>query len=192
MPRALTTLFFYFRARAINTQEGKEENSPFIRLNVEGPDILSDIAPEIIIKPQDVEVVKGTDQTTIDCIANARPLHLLETLWYKDEILIENSGVSYTFNDVWNRSLTLISANLTHTGQYECHVTLRTGEFPTVVALAKVLVQEKPKFVSNSKTETLGDYGSQVNLPCDVVAIPIPNVTWYKDAEKIDFSTDKR
>lgn len=159
---------------------------------VDGNDTSSEIAPEIIIKPQDVEVVKGADQTTLDCIANARPLHLLETLWYKDGILIENSGVLYTFNDVWNRSLTLISANLTHTGMYECHVTLRTGEFPTVVAAAQVLVQEKPQFVSNSKTETLGDYGSQVNLPCDAVGIPIPNVTWYKDAQRIDFETDRR
>lgn len=119
-------------------------------------------------------------------------MHLLETLWYKDGIVIENSGVSFTFNDVWNRSLTLISANSTHSGQYECHVSLISGEFSTVVASAQVLVQEKPKFVSNSKTETLGDYGSQINLPCDVVGIPPPNITWYKDAEIIDFDNDKR
>lgn len=139
-----------------------------------------------------MEVVKGTDQTTLDCIANARPLHHLETLWYKDGILVENSGVLFTFNDIWNRSLTLISANLTHTGQYECHVTLRTGGFPTVTASAKVLVQEKPKFVSNAKTETLGDYGSQINLPCDVVGIPKPNVTWYKNARRIDIKKQTR
>jgi hypothetical protein len=69
-----------------------------------------------------------------------RPLHELEMLWLKDGILIENSGISYTFNDAWNRTLSLVSANLTHTGQYTCQVKLRTGGFPTVTASATVTV----------------------------------------------------
>ncbi|XP_018319090.1 protein sidekick isoform X2 [Agrilus planipennis] len=176
-----------YRARAINTQEGKEENSAFIRLKVEekDSDTFAEVAPEIIIKPQDVEIVKGAGQTTLDCIANARPLHALETLWFKDGILIENSGISYTLNDLWNRSLTLVSANLSHTGIYECQVNLRSGGFPTVTAAANVVVLEKPKFVSNTRTETLGDYGSQISLPCDVVGIPPPKVKWFKNANNI-------
>ncbi|KAF2903932.1 hypothetical protein ILUMI_02247 [Ignelater luminosus] len=181
-----------YRARAINTQEGKEENSAFIRLNVMETDSTAEIAPEIIIKPQDVQIVKGTGQTTLDCIANARPLHELETLWFKDGILIENSGISYTLNDLWNRSLTLVSANLSHSGQYECQVRLRTGGFNTVKDVATVIVQEKPKFVSNTRTETLGDYGSQISLLCDAVGIPKPNVTWYKNAEEINNVDENR
>ena len=69
-----------------------------------------------------------------------RPLHELEMLWLKDDILIENSGISYTFNDAWNRTLSLVSANLTHTGQYTCQVRLRSGGFPTVTASATVTV----------------------------------------------------
>lgn len=152
----------------------------------------NEIAPEIIVKPIDIEIVKGTGQTSLDCIANARPLHELETLWYKDGILIENSGISFTLNDLWNRSLTLVSANLSHTGLYECQVLLRTGGFPTVKAMAQVIVQEKPHFVSTSRTETLGDYGSQISMLCDVVGIPTPNVTWFKNAEMIDVTKEKR
>lgn len=152
----------------------------------------AEIAPEIIIKPQDIEIVKGAGQTNLDCIANARPLHELETLWYKDGILIENSGISFTLNDLWNRSLTLVSANLSHTGLYECQVALRTGGFPTVKSAAQVIVQEKPHFVSTSRTETLGDYGSQISMLCDVVGIPTPNVTWFKNAEAIDATKEKR
>lgn len=181
-----------YRARAINTQEGKEENSAYIRLNVVGVDSDTEIPPKIIIKPEDVHIVKGTDQTTLDCIANARPLHELETLWYKDGILIENTGISYTFNDIWNRSLTLISANLTHTGNYECHLSLRSGGYPPVQASANVVVQEKPRFVSHAKTETLGDYGSRIILPCDVVGIPKPNVSWYKNAIDVEELKENR
>lgn len=180
-----------YRARAINTQEGREENSAFVRLNVIKNEDVKEIAPEIIIKPKDVQIVKGTGQSTLECIANARPLHELEILWYKDGILIDNTGISYTLNDYWNRTLTLVSANLTHSGVYECHVSLRTGGFPKVVASAGVVVLEKPKFFSNTRTEVFGDYGSQLHLPCDVDGIPKPNITWYKNAIKID-ENDKR
>lgn len=152
----------------------------------------SEIAPEIVIKPKDTDVIKDTGQTGLDCIANARPLHELETLWYKDGILIENTGISYTLNDYWNRSLTLVSANLTHTGQYECHVTLRTGGFQPVTASAMVVVFEKPKFYTSLRTEMFGDYGGQLKLACDVDGIPKPNITWYKNAEKVDPGVDKR
>jgi len=64
----------------------------------------------------------------------------LEMLWLKDNILIENAGISYTFNDAWNRTLSLVGANLTHTGQYTCQVRLRSGGFPTVSANATVTV----------------------------------------------------
>ncbi|KAF5283152.1 hypothetical protein FQR65_LT02664 [Abscondita terminalis] len=181
-----------YRARAINTQEGKEENSAFIKLTVNDKGPINELAPEIIIRPQDVEVIKGTEQTTLDCIANAKPLHELETLWFKDEILIDNSGVTYARNDYWNRSLTLSSINLSHSGKYECRVSLRSGGFPTVTAAATVTVQEKPKFISDTKTETLGDYGSRINLMCDAVGIPKPNVTWYKNAVEIEVSSDSR
>ncbi|XP_044271077.1 protein sidekick isoform X2 [Tribolium madens] len=179
-----------YRARAINTQEGKEENSAFIRLNVQESTDHKEIAPQIIVPPEDVKIVRGTAQTTLDCIANARPLHELETLWFKDDILIENGGM-YSLNDIWNRSLTLISVNTTHSGQYECHVRLRSERFDTVTAKAIVTVLEKPRFVSATRAETLGEYGTPISLPCDVVGIPKPNVTWYKNSEEIDL-TDKR
>ncbi|XP_065171276.1 protein sidekick-like isoform X3 [Atheta coriaria] len=181
-----------YRARAMNTQEGKEENSAYIRLDVLETNSYNEIAPEIIIKPQDVEIVKGTHETTLDCIANARPLHELETLWYKDGMPIENSGIEYTYNDVWHRSVALISANLTHSGVYECHVSLKTGGFPTVKANASVVVQEKPRFSSSTKPETLAEYASQVILPCDVDGIPKPKVTWYKNTINIEDLNDRR
>lgn len=179
-----------YRARAINTQEGREENSAFIRLTIQQSPDHKEIEPQIIVPPEDMKIVRGTPQMTLDCIANARPLHELETLWYKDEILIENGGM-YSLNDIWNRSLTLISVNTTHSGQYECRVRLRSERFDTVTAKAKVEVLEKPRFVSATRAETLGEYGTPISLPCDVVGIPKPNVTWYKNSEEIDFS-DKR
>ncbi|KAK6637522.1 hypothetical protein RUM44_007944 [Polyplax serrata] len=178
-----------YRARATNTQLGKEEMSGFIRLLVTGDDY-KEVAPEIIIKPHDLSIVKGQAiPEELQCIANARPLHELETLWLKDNILIENSDISHQLTDPWNRTLSLLSVNLTHTGKYTCQVRLRTGGYPTVSASANVIVLEKPSFTSNMKTETLGEYGSPITLPCEAVGIPAPTMTWYRNAELLDTSS---
>lgn len=59
------------RARAINTQLGKEENSPFFKLQVAG-DANAEVAPSIVVKPQDMQIIKDQAVTYIHCIANAR------------------------------------------------------------------------------------------------------------------------
>lgn len=71
-------------------------------------------------------------------------------------------------------------------------MTLRTGGFATVTASARVTVQEKPKFFTNSRTELFGNYGSEIRLPCDVEGIPKPNITWYRNAEVITDQFEKR
>lgn len=179
-----------YRARAINTQLGKEENSAFIHLNVSG-DSYGEIAPEIIIHPDDLQLVRGKEVSQLQCIANARPLHELETLWLKDGILIENTGIAHTLDDPWNRTLALLSANLTHTGKYTCQVRLRSGGFPTVTSTANVIVQEPPTFFSPLRTETLGEYGATLIIPCDVIGEPTPHVTWFRNAEALDMTSER-
>ncbi|KAL0893857.1 hypothetical protein ABMA27_013972 [Loxostege sticticalis] len=173
-----------YRVRAINTQLGKEENSPYINLDVFGDDN-KEVPPEIIIKPKDKKIIKGQEYTNLYCVANARPLHELETLWFKDGIMIDLAGITFDLNDQWNRTLSLISANLTHTGQYTCQARLRTGGFATVTASAMVTIYEKPVFLSNLKSETYGEFGNTIVLDCNVQGIPLPGITWYKDARKI-------
>ncbi|XP_067013442.2 protein sidekick isoform X2 [Anabrus simplex] len=174
-----------YRARATNTILGKEENSAYIRLVVTG-DPTREVPPSIIVKPQDMHIVKKQPRALLQCIANARPLHLLETLWLKDGIMLEASGISYDFNDPWNLTLSLIDANLTHTGQYTCQVRLRSGEFRTVTASANVVVLEKPSFTSLLRAETLGEYGSTITLPCEAVGVPSPNIVWFRNTVKVD------
>lgn len=112
-------------------------------------------------------------------------MHELETLWFKDGVLIDLAGITYDLNDQWNRTLSLISANLNHTGQYTCQARLKSGGFATVTASATVTVFEKPVMPTSLKPETFGEFGSSVVLECNVQGIPIPSITWYKDARKI-------
>ncbi|XP_050075210.1 protein sidekick [Anopheles maculipalpis] len=179
-----------YRARAFNTQIGREESTGFIRLNVTG-NPYTEIAPEIIVHPQSMKVVRGAQTVELECIANARPLHELETIWLKDGIAIENTGIHYTQTDPWNRTITLLHVNLTHTGEYTCQVQMRTGGHPTVSSMAEVIVQEPPTFVTPLRTETLGEYGSRTVLACDVIGEPLPKITWYKNAQPIEQSAGR-
>lgn len=179
-----------YRARAINTQLGKEENSAFIHLNVSG-ELYGEIGPEIIVHPEDLRLVKGAQVSHLQCIANANPLHELETLWLKDGILIENAAIAHTLDDPWNRTLALLTANLKHSGNYTCQVRLRSGGFPTVTSTANVIVHEPPSFHTPLRTETLGEYGTTLSIPCDVVGEPTPHVTWFRNAEALDMTSER-
>lgn len=182
-----------YRSRVLNPQLGKEENSAFIHLNVtpgpSGGD--TEILPEIIVHPKSMKLVRGQKVAELQCIANARPLYQLETLWMKDGVLIENSGVQYTLNDPWNRTLALLNANLTHTGQYSCHVRLRSSNSDEVISMASLTIQEPPAFFTPLRSETLGDYGAKIVLPCDVVGVPAPYVVWFRNAEALDLASGR-
>jgi protein sidekick len=42
-------------------------------------------------------------------------------------------------------------------------------------------ITDKPRFKNPMKFEVSGEFGKEINLPCDVVGTPDPNVTWYRD-----------
>jgi hypothetical protein len=110
-----------YRARATNTQLGKEENSPWVALDVDTSHD-TDVSPEVIVAPVDTVMKRLTPSTGLQCIANARPLYELELLWFKDGVPIEQAGVPHSFDDLWNRTLSLISADFVHDGTYTCQV----------------------------------------------------------------------
>lgn len=76
-----------YRARATNTQLGKEENSAYMRLVVRGGDPGGEIAPEIIVSPRDTHILKDALATELQCIVNARSvtseftIKLLLAIW---------------------------------------------------------------------------------------------------------------
>ncbi|KAJ8687397.1 hypothetical protein QAD02_023191 [Eretmocerus hayati] len=174
-----------YRARAHNTQLGKEENSPFFKLKVIG-DPSAEVAPTIVVKPEDIKIIKDQGMTYLHCIANARSLHELRTIWTKDGIPIEDARIVFNFKDSWNRTLILISANLSYTGVYACHVDLRSGGYPTITASANIEVLEKPVFLTDLKRVTLSEYGTTTTLNCDVEGVPSPKIQWFRNAEPVD------
>jgi protein sidekick len=97
------------------------------------------VAPEILFPPKDTVIVKGARLTELQCIANARPLLEMELVWLKDGKPLEEAGIGFSFNDLWNRTLSLLQADSTYEGTYSCEVRMRTGG-PTMTKEAKVTV----------------------------------------------------
>jgi hypothetical protein len=156
-------LFLSSRVRATNTQLGQEENSNYIQLSVDTTQT-TDVPPTIVVPPQDVVVVRQSPVTELQCIANARPLYELEMIWLKDGRLIEESGVPYSFNDLWNRTLSLLSVDFVHEGTYTCAVRMRTGG-PVLRESAKVRVIGKSAvfFFLPSRVFCIGGRGATVH-----------------------------
>ncbi|XP_026815472.1 protein sidekick isoform X3 [Rhopalosiphum maidis] len=175
-----------YRVRATNPLLGKDEFSQYLRINTIGGSQSGEIAPYFVVKPKGKHIIKGHKTTELQCIANARPLHELGTMWFKDDIPIENTnGVDYIYNDPWNRTLSLINAKLTYTGRYTCQVRFVSGGYAPISADADIFVLEPPTFVGNLRMETLGEYGSTVRISCDTIGVPQPKITWYRNAETI-------
>jgi protein sidekick len=131
-----------YRARATNTQLGQEETSGFINLIVtnQGDPTPEQIPSSIIIPPMDAQIVKGQSEYELQCIANARPLHELETIWFKDGVLLESAGILTSFNDLWNRTLSLLKVEASHGGEYSCQARLRNSIYPVQSASARVSI----------------------------------------------------
>ena len=80
---------------------------------------------------------------TNDPHMETRSLYHLETLWFKDNEPIENSGVGHTFNDLWNRTLSLLNADPSHSGRYSCRVSTKSLRSEPVTAGANVTILGK-------------------------------------------------
>ena len=162
-----------------NTQLAQEENSAFTSLEVYGEDG-ADVPPEIIVAPKDIRAVKGTSAAELECIANARPLFELELIWLKDDVPIDQAGIPYIFNDPWNRTLSLLQLDFANDGLYTCQVRMKTGG-PRLTKEARVTVLEKPHFRTRMASETLGEFGKDIRIDCNIHGVPNPEIKWFRD-----------
>ena len=95
-------------------------------------------------------------------------------------VLCLQVGIPFSFNDLWNRTLSLFEADFKHQGVYTCQARMTTGG-PKLTKDATIIVTEKPHFKKYMAVSTLGEFGKAITVPCDVHAVPKPNLTWYRN-----------
>ncbi|NWW94823.1 SDK2 protein, partial [Rhynochetos jubatus] len=134
------------------------------------------IAPTIIVPPRNTSVVAGTSEVTMECVANARRLHII---WKKDGVPL-SSGISD-----YSRRLTILNPALSDSGYYECEAVLRSSSVPAVAEGAYLSVLEPPQFTKEPERHITAEMEKVVAIPCQAKGVPPPEMAWYKDAALI-------
>ncbi|NXV77677.1 SDK2 protein, partial [Atlantisia rogersi] len=166
-----------YYVQAVNDKNGDNKTSQPITLtvaNVGGP--ADPIAPTIIVPPRNTSVVAGTSEVTMECVANARQLHIV---WKKDGVPL-SSGISD-----YSRRLTILNPALSDSGYYECEAVLRSSSVPAVAEGAYLSVLEPPQFVREPERHITAEMEKVVAIPCQARGVPPPEMAWYKDAALI-------
>ncbi|KAF1571309.1 Protein sidekick-2, partial [Eudyptes moseleyi] len=166
-----------YYVQAVNDKNGDNKTSQPITLtvaNVGGP--ADPIAPTIIVPPRNTSVVAGTSEVTMECVANARRLHII---WKKDGVPL-SSGISD-----YSRRLTILNPALSDSGYYECEAVLRSSSVPAVAEGAYLSVLEPPQFVKEPERHITAEMEKVVAIPCQAKGVPPPEMAWYKDAALI-------
>ncbi|KAK8382212.1 hypothetical protein O3P69_015266 [Scylla paramamosain] len=181
-----------YSARITNTQLGIEEVSGGFTLVVEGEEAGEEVAPTIIVPPTNTTIIKDSSIAQLQCIANARPMYQLQTLWFKDDVPIEHSGITFSFNGLWNRTLSLLHADLHYAGLYRCQVRLLTSIDEPLQAEAHVTIHERPRLTKPLPVETYADLGKTLTIACSVAGTPLPYMSWFRDAANVNTLHDNR
>ena len=173
---------------AMSESNGVDENN---NLN----DNLVDL--EFVVKPTDTIAKLNDNLVKFDCIVNSRkqPLDQLEINWYKDDQLIDFIKTKYHLS---SRSLEIISVTDQDAGVYTCSakytnsMTSSTGEsIMAINASATLDVHIKPTFITQPENLIETDFGKTIVLKCDGISNPKATITWYKNAQLIDFDKHK-
>ncbi|XP_063127931.1 protein sidekick-1 isoform X2 [Rattus norvegicus] len=166
-----------YYVQAVNERNGENKTSPFIHLSVARDTGTQEaMAPVIVVAPGNRSVVAGSSETTLECIANARPVEELSVHWKRNGVRLTSGLHSY------GRRLTIINPTSADTGMYVCEATLRGSAFEPARAKAFLSIIEPPYFTAEPESRILGEVEETVDIPCRAMGVPLPTLQWYKDA----------
>nr|5K6Z_A Chain A, Protein sidekick-2,Protein sidekick-1 chimera [Mus musculus]5K6Z_B Chain B, Protein sidekick-2,Protein sidekick-1 chimera [Mus musculus] len=166
-----------YYVQAVNDKNGDNKTSQPITLAVENVGGTHEaMAPIIVVAPGNRSVVAGSSETTLECIANARPVEELSVHWKRNGVRLTSGLHSY------GRRLTITNPTSADTGMYVCEATLRGSTFEPARARAFLSIIEPPYFTAEPESRILGEVEETMDIPCRAMGVPLPTLQWYKDA----------
>nr|XP_021185692.2 hemicentin-1 [Helicoverpa armigera] len=122
------------------------------------------------------ETVRVGHSAVIECkIIKGEPKPKIS--WY-----IAQGASEFKKAEAHHERLQIISAEDRHSGRYKCVAENDVGNAEHVTTL---VVESAPKFTSKSKTVTAIEGDIALRIPCDVVGVPRPVITWLHKGDKI-------
>ncbi|KAK2533703.1 hypothetical protein Q9233_004917 [Columba guinea] len=166
-----------YYVQAVNEKNGENKTSPFIHLSVaSATDPSGPAAPVIVVPPHNTSVVAGSSETTLECVASARPLEKLSVTWKRNGVKI-TSGISS-----FGRRLTIANPTSADVGMYFCEANLRDSTEEPARAKAFLSIMEPPYFTAEPERVILAEVEKDVDILCQAMGVPIPTLVWYKDS----------
>ncbi|XP_020658047.3 protein sidekick-1 isoform X2 [Pogona vitticeps] len=166
-----------YYVQAVNEKNGENKTSPFIHLSVTSADSTSTtMDPVIIIPPRNTSVIAGSNEAIMECVANGRPSEKLSIAWKRNGIKIA-TGVSS-----FGRRLTISNPTSADIGMYICEAQLKDSAIEPERAKAFLSILEPPYFTTEPESRILAEVEKSVNIQCQGMGVPLPNLVWYKDA----------
>ncbi|XP_077172326.1 protein sidekick-1 isoform X2 [Paroedura picta] len=168
-----------YYVQAVNERNGENKTSPFIFLSVTSTSSSTTKAPVIIIPPVNISVVAGSNEATLECVANSRPAEKLSIAWKRNGVKI-TSGVSS-----FGRRLAIANPTSADIGMYVCEAQL--GDSPAEPERAKAFLSilETPYFTAEPESRIVAEAEKTVDILCQAMGAPLPVLVWYKDAVPI-------
>ncbi|XP_006504775.1 protein sidekick-1 isoform X1 [Mus musculus] len=155
-----------YYVQAVNEKNGENKTSPFIHLSVARDTGTHEaMAPIIVVAPGNRSVVAGSSETTLECIANARPVEELSVHWKRNGVRLTSGLHSY------GRRLTITNPTSADTGMYVCEATLRGSTFEPARARAFLSIIEPPYFTAEPESRILGEVEETMDIPCRAMDI---------------------
>uniref|UniRef100_A0A671F9A5 Sidekick cell adhesion molecule 1 n=1 Tax=Rhinolophus ferrumequinum TaxID=59479 RepID=A0A671F9A5_RHIFE len=168
-----------YYVQAVNERNGENKTSPPTYLSVANDGTPETVAPIIVIPPGNRSVVAGSNEITLECIANARPVEELSVTWKRNGVRLTSGLHSF------GRHLTISSPTSADSGAYVCEATLRRSTFEPARAKGFLSIIEPPYFTAEPESRILAEVEETVDVVCRAMGVPLPTLRWYKDAISI-------
>ncbi|XP_058891430.1 protein sidekick-1-like isoform X2 [Acipenser ruthenus] len=166
-----------YYVQAVNERNGENKTSPSIYLSIANSAAPADpVAPVIVIPPRNTSVVAGTNEATLECVANARPVEKLSISWKRNGVRL-TSGVG-----MFGRRLAIINPTSADVGLYVCQAALLDSSVQPVEARAFLSITESPYFTAEPKRKMMGEVEKTIDIQCQAMGVPVPSLEWYKDS----------
>jgi neogenin len=122
-------------------------------------------------------VLEVGSSATLDCAANGNPIPFIT--WLKDGATVDLSHLDTRFAKVGAGSLHITNVAVEDEGVYQCRAENSEDSLDSAAALT---VQVSPRLLRKPENERTY-VTSDVELVCEVFAVPEATVQWYKNGE---------
>uniref|UniRef100_A0A4W2DYC3 Uncharacterized protein n=1 Tax=Bos indicus x Bos taurus TaxID=30522 RepID=A0A4W2DYC3_BOBOX len=170
-----------YYVQAVNERNGENKTSPPVHLSIARDTGMPEaVAPVIVVPPSNRSVVAGSSETTLECIANARPAEELSVTWKRNGVRVTTGLHGF------GRRLTISNPTSSDTGVYICEAALPGSAFEPARARAFLSIIEPPYFIAEPKSRILAEVEENVDIVCEAMGVPPPALQWFKDAISIN------